>query len=138
MPKAKRIILTLALLVCVVAFGGCAGRGSLSDEIDDATGAYVYKADDAGKGSAVASLGGGIDIKDGQVLVISSELEKGSLQVRLLDDDGEVVLEEEESGHASSTHELEPGSYSIGVTCNEDGTTGTMTVGPMNEDEVGK
>ena len=134
----KKIVMLVAALSCVAILGGCAGRGYLSDEIDDKTGGYAYTADDAGKGSAVASLGGGIDIKDGQVLVVDSKLEKGSLQLRLLDAAGEVVLDEKESGTAIAQHELESGSYSIGVTCNEDGTTGTLHVAPMNKDEAAK
>lgn len=138
MSIMKKIIMLVVALSCVAILGGCAGQGYLKDEIDDKTGGYTYTADDAGKGSAVASLGGGIDIKDSQVLVVDSKLDKGSLQLRLLDAAGEVVLDEKESGTAIAQHELDAGSYSISVTCNEDGTTGTLHVAPMNKDEAAK
>lgn len=138
MSLLKKASLLMVVLACVLFVGGCAGRGSLSNDIDDSTGAYIYTADDAGKGSSVGSLGGGIDIAEGQVLTVNSELERGSLQLRLLDASGEVVLNEEITGQTITSHELEPGSYSIGVTCNEDGTTGTVTVVPKNEDGTQK
>ena len=133
--NTKKVLLAAAL-VFAVALGGCAGRGSLSDEIDDATGGYKITADDAAKDSSVGALGGGIDIKDGQVLVVNSNLEKGSLQVKLLDAAGETVLDEKASGQNVSSHELESGEYSFSVTCNENGTTGTLLVAPVNENEV--
>ncbi|MBQ9057978.1 MAG: hypothetical protein IJ125_02210 [Atopobiaceae bacterium] len=122
----KRLAPILGALLCVVALGGCAGKGTLSSAIDDETGAYTVTADDAGKGASVGSIGGGIEIEEGEILVASPDLSKGSLQMRLLDAGGEVVLDEKMSGHVLSTHELSPGDYSIGVTCNEDGTTGTL------------
>ena len=134
----KRIAVLVAVLACVVAIGGCAGRGSLSDEIDDATGGYTVKADDAAKGAALGALGGGINVKDGQVFVIRPNLEKGSLQVKLTNAAGEAVLDEKVTGNATTVHDLEPGDYSMNVTCNEDGTTGTMLIAPMNKTDVGK
>ena len=137
MKALKKIVMLMAVLACVVAIGGCAGRGSLSDEPDDATGGYTVKADDAGKGAAIGSLGG-ISVKEGQVFVIRPNLEKGSLQVKLSNAAGETVVDEKASGNASTVHELEPGDYSMSVTCNEDGTTGTMLIAPMNKADAEK
>ena len=138
MKMLKRIAVLVAVLACVVAIGGCAGRGTLSDEIDDATGGFNVKADDAAKGAALGALGGGINVKNGQVFVIRSNLEKESLQVKLMNSAGDVVLGEKASGNATTVHELEPGDYSMNVTCNEDGTTGTMLIAPMNKDDAEK
>ncbi len=111
MKALKKIVMLMAVLACVVAIGGCAGRGSLSDEPDDATGGYTVKADDAGKGAAI---------------------------VKLTNAAGETVFEEKASGNASTVHEIEPGDYSMSVTCNEDGTTGTMLIAPMNKADAEK
>lgn len=116
----------LVVAMCSFVLAACAGNGTLSSEIDDETGAYMVTADDAGKGTAVGSLGGGVEVGEGQLLVASPDLQKGSLQLRVLDGAGEVVIDEEQSGHVLSTHELEPGDYSVSVTCNEDGATGTL------------
>ncbi len=130
MSWLKRVGMLVVALACIVVIAGCAGQGYLKDEVDDATGSYKITASDAAKDSSIGSLGGGISIKDGQKLLVSPDLEKGSLQVRLLDAGSETVLDVEASGSAASTHELAPGDYSIGVTCNEDGTTGTLLVAP--------
>lgn len=130
MSIIKKATMFIVSIACVAALGGCAGRGYLSDSVDDA-GVYTITADDAAKGAAVASLGGGLDIEEGEILAISPELEKGSLQVTLLDEGGETALDVTASGTAASEHELEPGEYSISVSCNEDGTTGTLTVAPQ-------
>lgn len=134
--KAARLL--VVAFACVLALVGCAGKGSLSDKIDDDTGAYTFTADDAGKGSAVGSFGGGIDIENGQILAVSPDLEKGSLQLKLLNEANETVLDENVTGRQITTYELGAGSYSISVACNEDGTTGTLLVVPVNADEFEK
>lgn len=134
--KAVRFL--VVVFACVLALVGCAGKGSLSDDIDDTTGAFTFTADDAGKDSTVGSLGGGIDIKDGQILVVSPNLEKGSLQLGLMDEDMDVALDETVSGRQLTTHELDAGSYSIMVKSLEDGTTGTMVVVAVDADEFEK
>lgn len=118
----------LVAVACACALGACAGRGYLGDDVDEATGAYTYTADDAAKGAEVASLGGGVEIGEGQVLVLTPDLTKGSLEVRLMDEAGETVLDEVESGQDPTTRELEPGDYSISVSVVENGTTGTLVV----------
>ena len=129
MKVFKKVIMLVAVLACVVAVVGCAGRGTLSDEVDD-NGTYTITASDAAKDAAVGSLGGGVTIKEGQVLSVNPNVEKGSLQVKISNAAGEIVLDEKASGNASSLHDLEPGEYSISVICNEDGTTGKLVVGP--------
>lgn len=127
------------VLVLLLAATGCAGgKGTFSSEIVDETGAYKVTADDAAKDSAVGSLGGGITISENQVLLVSPDLEKGSIQLRLLDSKGDVAFDEEISGRVLSTYDLDPGEYSIGATCNENGTTGTMLVVPEDKNEFEK
>ena len=130
MSVFKKLTLLVAALACVVAVAGCAGRGSLSDTVDD-TGTYTITADDAAKDAAVASFGGGVTIGEGQALSVRPDLEKGSLQVKLMNAGGEVVLDVNARGDMPSTHELEPGEYSLSVTCNDNGTTGKLVIGPV-------
>ena len=127
MRKASVFVAVVMAFACLLALAGCAGKGTLSSAIDDGTGAYKVTASDAGKGSAVASSGG-IVIGEGQILVASPDLSKGSLQLRLLDGAGKAALDEKMSGSVLSTYDFAPGEYAIGVTCNEDGTTGTLLV----------
>ena len=120
-----------AALACMLLLAGCAGRGTLSSAIDDETGAYKVTANDAGKDSAVVA-GGGVILEEGQILVVSPDLTKGSLQVRLVDGSNNVVLNEKVSGRVLATFDIAPGEYAIGVTCNENGTTGTLLVASVN------
>lgn len=124
----------VAALACMLLLSGCAGRGTLSSDIDDQTGAYKVTASDAGKDSAVATSGGVI-IEEGQILVVSPDLTKGSLQVRLVAGVDDVVLNEKVSGRVLSTFDIAPGEYAIGVTCNENGTTGALVIAPVNATE---
>ena len=134
----KVVLLALSAVMCLLALAACAGNGTLGDDIDPDTGAIIVTANDAGKGSAVGSLSGGFEIEQGELLVVSPDLYKGSLQVRLLDGAGEIVLNEQVSGHELSTYELEPADYSFGVTCSEDGTTGTAMIVAVDASEFEK
>ena len=75
-------------------------------------------------------MGGGVEIEEGEVLVLTPDIEKGCLEIKIIDGSGETVFDETESGQGSSTHELEPGDYSMSVTVNENDTTGTLVVAP--------
>ena len=134
----KKFLVFAMALVCVVALAGCAGSGGTLEGGTDESGTYSVTANNAEKGSGVGSLGGGVEIAAGQLLVISPNIDKGSLQVRLLDEKGEVALDEAASGHAPSSHELTPGDYSIGVTTNENGTTGTLLIVAVDAAEYEK
>ena len=136
--KGALIVSVLCMLLAgALALAGCAGRGTLSSDIDDTTGTYVAKANDAGKGSAVAASGVMV-VKEGQILVISPDMQKGYLQIRLLNAAGDVVVNEKASGHALATHEIAPDDYAIGVACDVDGATGTVTVAAVDAAEFEK
>ena len=107
----------------------------MGSEIDEETGAYTILADDAGKDTAVA-MSGGIEVAEGQVLVVSPTLEEGSIQVTILDADTNPVVDEKISGKTFTTYELEPGDYGVGATCLEDGTTGTVLVCALDKAEI--
>ncbi|MGI6221288.1 MAG: hypothetical protein ACOYIP_05415 [Coriobacteriales bacterium] len=131
----KKILAIIAAAALCLVIAGCAGNGTLSDEIIDETGAFKITADDAGEGSALASLGGGLVVEEGQIVVVSPDLEKGSLTVKLLGSDGNAVLDQVAEGRVLSTAELAPGDYSVEVTCDKNGTTGTLMISAIDRAE---
>ena len=138
--SSKNVLLATvfcALLVGSFVLVGCAGKGSLSSDIEDETGAYMVKADDAGKGSMVMASGGFV-VKEGQIVVVSPAIKKGNLQVKLMNASNEAVLDEKVTGSVLSTFEIAPGDYAISVTCNEDGTTGELIVVAVDAAEFEK
>lgn len=142
MKPSRLKVISLAIITCLLVVGmfilaGCAGRGSLSSDIIDETGAYKVTADDAGKGSAVMASGG-VTVKEGQIVVVSPDLQKGSLQLKLIDSSNKTVFDEKITGRVLDTHEFDFGEYAISVTCNEDGTTGTLLVVAVDAAEFEK
>lgn len=131
------VVMLCAMVVGMFALAGCAGKGSLSSEINDETGAYIYKADDAGSGSSVLASGGFV-VKEGQIVVMSPDMSKGSLQLKLLDSKNNAVLNEKATGRVLSTFEVAPGDYGIGVACNENGSTGSLVVAVVDKAEFEK
>ena len=126
-----------ALLLSALVLVGCAGKGSLSSDLGDGDGAYKVTADDAGKGSAVMASGGFV-VEEGQIVVISPDMTKGNLQIRLLNASGDLVIDEKVSGHVLSTYEVASGDYGIAAVCNEDGATGTVLVVAVDKAEFEK
>lgn len=134
----KKLFAIIAAAALCLVIAGCAGQGSLGDEIIDDTGAIKVTADDAGKGSAIGSLGGGVVVEEGQVVLIAPDFEKGSLTIRLLDDNGDVIAEQVAEGTEPTSLEVAPGDYSIGIACEENGTTGTLVISAVDEAEAGQ
>ena len=130
----KRFLALVAIAALACALTACTAQKSVfSDEIDEATGAFTVTADNGAKGSALGSVGGGATIEEGQVLVVSSNLTKGSVTVRLLDAAGDVAVEAKAQGAENQLFGLDAGEYSFGATCEEDGTTGTVIVVAVDE-----
>ena len=140
MQRRKGILLTAVismLLMGVFALAGCAGQGTLSSEILDDTGAYKVIANDAAKNSAI-KVDSLVTIEEGQLLLVSPDLQMGSLDVKLTSASGEVVFEEDVSGRVLDTYEVKPGKYDISVTCTTNGTTGVLVVNPVDAEEFAK
>ena len=128
----KKIIAMTAAAVLALSVCAC-GKGSFGNSIDDQTGAVVFKAENAGKGSTVGALGG-FKLEEGQGFVVDSKLEKGAAEVKLLDDSGNELFNIPISGEDTSLNGIASGDYSLGASITEDGTTGTITVVPVDED----
>ena len=130
----KRLAIIVASAVLVLALVACSGQKSVfSDEIDDQTGVITITAENAGKGSSLGSLGGGIALGEDQALVVSSALDKGSVTIRVLGADDEVVIEATATGTNQDLYGFAPGDYSFGATCDEEGTTGTVVLAVVDE-----
>ncbi len=78
--KRKLIALT-AVLVLALALTACGAKGTMSAEDTEEGGGVKVTCERAGDGNAV---NGYVTIKEGQCLVLSPMLEKGSIQVRAI------------------------------------------------------
>lgn len=124
----KRFIIAAALaLAMLFALSACGPKGTFSDEINDETGAITATAQNADKGSAVGATGGFI-VGENQTVVVSPVVEKGSIQVKLMNAEGEAVIDEAASGKVLSTYVVAPGEYSFSFVCNANGTTGSVLI----------
>lgn len=140
MLRAKGLLCAAAISVLIMgafAMVGCAGQGTLSSEIIDETGAYKVIADDAIKDSAI-KVDGLVEIEKGQLLLVSPDLQKGSLYVKLTNASGESAFEQDFSGRVLDTFEVTPGTYDISVTCSTSGTTGVLVLSTVDAEEFAK
>ena len=139
--KAKIIALT-GILVLVLALAACGAPSSLTSDFDDETGAVKVVAENASE----SYVNGYVTIEEGQCLVISPDLSKGSFDVQAsvmereateqdLGVAEEPALEETVSGKDMSTYDLEPGEYMLGITA-RDKATGTMVIVPFSAQEL--
>lgn len=138
MRKMMRLCTTGMLALALAACGS--SRGTFSDTIDDVTGAFEIVADTADKGSALASLGGGLLVEEGQAICVKSDIESGAVTLRILDGAGEVALEQTYTEPAQDLFGLGLGDFSLSATVDQNKTSGTLTVAVVDEglfDETG-
>ena len=140
--NAKKLILPVVaisvLLASVLALAGCAGgKGTLSAEVIAETGAFKIVASDAPNNAGIKSAGA-VTLKDGDALIVSPDLQKGSLQVTITSGSGTVVLDEKVDGRILDTYEVNPGTYDVEVTCKQAGTTGALVIAATNAAEFEK
>lgn len=131
------IMASLALAGSLVACG--AQGGTLSNDIDDETGAVTFTADRA-SGSAIG--GATVTLEEGQLLLVSPNMESGALTLRVSDgvigEDAKmnVIVNESFDGKAIRTYDLGPSEYTLGVTAPDGATaTGTLVVSAVDADE---
>ena len=139
--QTKTILLALVIGIFVAsmfALAGCAGGskggGTLSSEILEETNAFKVTADNA-DGKSGVKVDGAIVLKESDVLVVSPDLQKGKLQVKLLDKSDNAVFDKEVSGQVLDSYEVAAGEYAISVDCLEGGTTGTLLVVAVDAEE---
>ena len=141
--KRKLFVLS-AVLVLALALTACGGaKGSMSAEDTEEGGGVKVVCENAGDGTGV---NGYVTIEEGDCLVLSPMLDKGSIQVRAMlmereattEDLGtadEAALDETVDGKVMSTYELDPGEYMLTFT-SKGNPTGTLIAMPYSIQEM--
>ena len=136
--KRKLFALT-AVLILALALTACGTKGTMNAEDTEEGGGVKVTCENAGDGTAV---NGYVTIEEGQCLVLSPMLDKGSIQVRAIlmereattEDLGtadEAALDETVDGRVLTTYDLEPGEYMLAF-ISKDNPTGTMVAMPYS------
>ena len=131
------------VILLLLALTACGAKGTMSAEDNAETGGVDVVCQKAGDGTAVS---GYVTIEEGQCLVLSPNLEKGSIQIRAsmmereatasdLGIGDEVALDETVSGRVMSTYDLEPGEYMLGIIA-KDNPTGTLVILPYSVEDI--
>ena len=141
----KKTILTLSLVLALaLALTACGGaKGTMTAEPLEETDGVKVVMENAGDGTGVS---GNLTMEEGQVLVCSPDMEKGSAEVKIFeiereptaDDMGigeEPVLELFLDGRVMSDYELQPGDYMMFIT-SKDNPTGTLLLFPESAEEL--
>ena len=141
--KRKLFVLS-AVLVLALALTACGGaKGFMSAEDTEEPGVVKVVCENAGDGTGV---NGYVTIEEGDCLVLSPMLDKGSIQVRAIlmereattEDLGtadEAALDETVDGKVMTTYDLEPGEYMLAF-ISKDNPTGTMVAMPYSIQEM--
>ena len=139
----RRLIALTAVLVLALALTACGSKGFMTAEDTAETGGVKVVCENAGDGTAVS---GYVTIEDGQCLVLSPNLDKGSIQVRAalmereattedLGTADELSLDETVDGKVMSTYDLEPGEYMLAFT-SKGNPTGSLIAVPYSIQEM--
>ena len=127
---------SIASAVCALALGmtlvACGGPSSYSQELlTEASGIKVTC--ENSKGDTALSEGA-IVVEENGIVVISPDLTKGSIHVKITSEDGKTtVYDDDADGRILFTVAAEPGTYDVETTSN--GATGSMTVFGTNQQE---
>ena len=127
MKVKKTLIVSVAVAALVLA--GCSG-GSLSMEINDKTRGVDVRAEHISEGSVTGS----VTVGEGECLIMSPMLDRGSFIVRLFPEGSTepAIPAAESRGKAMSAYSVSPGSYALEVSV-EKRTDGTLSVMPYDE-----
>ena len=140
----KKICALTVVLVLALALTACGGaKGSMTAEPLEETSGVKVTMEKAGDGTGVS---GDVTIEEGQCLVCSPDLEKGSVEVKVFeiereptaDDMGigdEPALEVVLDGRVMYDYELQPGDYMMSITA-KDNPTGTLLIFPESAEEL--
>ena len=136
-PSTLTRILTLALASTLVALtlAACSSKSSYGHELlDEASGIRVV-AENAKDATAITEAA--IEVKDGDAIVISPCLDKGSIHVTITcqDEAKTLVFDDDVDGKVMFTTGALPGIYDV-ETCGKKGATGWMTIFAQNQDEL--
>ena len=131
--KLTKIVLVALTAALALALAACGGASTYSQEtLEEADGIKVI-AENAGS-DQTAITEGAITVKEGDVIVISPCMEKGSFHLTITSQDGKTVAyDDDASGRVLFTIDAEPGVYDVKTSGND--ATGWMTVFSSNAEE---
>lgn len=125
---AAASLLTLTLMAC-----SSSSSTYVQYTLDEASGIKV-EAENAGSDQE-AMTESAIEVKEGDVIVISPVTDKGSFHLTITSDaDKSVIYDEDVEGRVLYTIEAKPGTYT--VTTNGNNVTGWMTVFSQSQQEL--
>ena len=135
MKKSFAIAFMCCAFALMLGLAACGGKSTLAQEtLDDADGIKVT-AENAGSDNS-AMTEGAITVKEGDVIVISPCMDKGSFHLTIASADGKVVAYDDDAdGKVMFAINAEPGTYDV-TTSGNGGTTGWMTVFSQNAQEL--
>lgn len=132
--KLNKLFVALAACALALTLVACGGESYLSMEpLDEVSGVRIT-AENASKGSAC--LGDrDLEVKEGDVIIISPDLTKGSFHLTITNSDDEtVVYDEDVDGRVLFQTAAVPGTYDVSVEGNN--ATGSMTVFAESTEEL--
>ena len=123
--KTAKFMKTVAGLALCLVLAACGAHSLGVDMLEDASGVKVTAENAGSKDSAFSESA--ITVAEGDVIVISPCLDKGSFHLTITEhDSGTVVYDDIAEGRIMYAIEAGPGTYDVEVSGN--GATGWMTV----------
>ncbi|MBQ9005183.1 MAG: hypothetical protein IJ092_02295 [Atopobiaceae bacterium] len=133
--KAPQIVSAAAASLLALTLMACTTSSSSYSQytLDEASG-IKFEAENAGSDSEAVTESG-IEVKAGDVIVISPFTEKGSFHLTITSDDGKTtVYDDNVEGKVLYTIAADPGTYTVKTTGNN--VTGWMTVAAQSQEEL--
>ena len=133
--KATKFVSAAAASLLALTLMACTTSSSSYSQytLDEASGIKV-EAENAGSDSEAVTESG-IEVKAGDVIVISPFTEKGSFHLTITSDDGKTtVYDDNVEGKVLYTIAADPGTYTVKTTGNN--VTGWMTVAAQSQEEL--
>ena len=133
--KVTKIASVAAASLLALTLMACTTSSSSYEQytLDEVSGIKV-EAENAGSDSEAVTESG-IEVKEGDVIVISPVTDKGSFHLTITSDaDKSVIYDEDVEGRVLYTVAAKPGTYT--VTTNGNNVTGWMTVFAQSQDEL--
>ena len=133
--KVTKIASVAAASLLALTLMACTTSSSSYEQytLDEASGIKV-EAENAGSDSEAVTESA-IEVKEGDVIVISPVTDKGSFHLTITSDaDKSVIYDEDVEGRVLYTVAAKPGTYT--VTTNGNNVTGWMTVFAQSQDEL--
>lgn len=128
--KISAVVAACALAVTLVACGGASTYSQVT--LDEAVG--IKAEAERGTKDQVSTTEGALVVKEGDMVVISPDVTKGSFHLTITaSDTGTVVFDGDVDGRVLFTQAIEPGTYDVTTYGND--VTGALVVAVHNQEE---